>query len=71
MPVIETLHPSLYNMWDIYIYDENGVFKANCEPLSILQAEEFTALLDDDLVFFLLPSGSPFVGLVGLFADIE
>lgn len=56
-------------MWDIYVADEVGVFKANSLSLDIIAAEYFMAQLDRDLVAFLLPAGGSLVGFGGLTVD--
>lgn len=57
-------------MWDVYVLGEDGFFKGNHEPLTILEADHFCALLDKELAFFLFPAGRSLpVGLGRLVAD--
>jgi hypothetical protein len=56
-------------MWDVYIVDEEGVFKANSVPLTTVEAEHFGSLLDADLTFFLFPAGRSLVGFERFLLD--
>lgn len=42
-------------MWNVYVVDECGVFKANSQPLNIIEAESLAGKLTD-LVVFLFPA---------------
>jgi hypothetical protein len=56
-------------MWDVFIVDEVGMFKANETPMDWMALEFFVGLLDPSLVFFLLPAGGDLVGFLGLLRD--
>lgn len=68
LPTIETIQD--FNiMWNVYVVDENGVFKANSIELGLCEAEYFASLLDPSLSFFLLPIGGGFIGLCRIRLD--
>lgn len=58
-------------MWDVYVVDEVGVFKANSQPLNIIEAELLAKHLKD-LVIFLFPTSRDLpVGFSRLRSDID
>lgn len=44
--------------WDVFIFDDRGVFRANQLPLDILEAERLYTLLGEEISCCLCPTGS-------------